>query len=117
MTDVTQAPASVIRAFFEDDSVWADIYVEDEEFLVKGKTRIDLDGVADTTMVSIKSGDIYARNGGKRLGETLQDVFNRYLTSEVTVVVRAAATRQQELLDLLASHGFTAELVASGDPT
>jgi hypothetical protein len=116
MTKVSQFPASVVRAFLNDDAVWAAIYLEDEEYLVDGKTLIDLSGVADTAMVTIKGGDIYAHNGGARLAETLPDVFNRYMASGITVVVRTVESRQQELLDLLASHGFTGELVTSGDP-
>jgi hypothetical protein len=116
MTKVSKYPASVVRAFFNDDAVWETISCEDEEFVVDGETRIDLNGVADTAMVSIKSGDIYARDSGSRRNESLEDVFNRYMASGITVVVRAVESRQQELLDLLASHGFSAELVTSGAP-
>lgn len=113
MTKITQAPASVVRAFLNDEAVWKTIISEDDEFQVEGDVRFDLTGVADTAMVTITGGDIYARDSGSRLDETLADVFNRYMSSDITVVVRTAETRQQELLDLLARHGFMGQLVSS----
>ena len=115
MTKVAQAPACVVRAFLNDANVWKDVHVEDEEFLVNGESRTDLENVADSEAVTIRGGDVYWRNDILKRKGSLNEHFTHWLESSGTIVlVKTNPARQAELLELLQANGFEFEVAAKG---
>ena len=115
MTKVAQAPACVVRAFLNDANVWKDVHVEDEEFLVNGESRTDIDIVADMEPVTIRGGDVYLRGGILKREGSLEEYFTRWFEKAGAIVlVKSGAQRQTALLELLQAHGFEFEVTSIG---